>query len=232
VLERNDRTVEERLAATKMIVSVDDPTPTALGVLMLSQKPMHFLPGAYLQLLRFDGEDRGTSVIDARRFEGPVTEVLHGAGMWMQAHIRTSVEFGRTTREVRRSTYAFEALQEFLHNAVMHRAYDASTSPTQVCWFRDRVEIISPGGPFGNVTIDNFGQPGLIGYRNPNLAEAMRVMGLVQRYGAGIPLACRALRANHQAEPEFEVDALWMRCTVRVRPDWPGNVPGLPDTQG
>ena len=33
VLARNDRTVEERLAATKMIVSVADPTPTVLGVL-------------------------------------------------------------------------------------------------------------------------------------------------------------------------------------------------------
>jgi len=231
VLEHNDRTVEERLAATKMIVSVDDPTPTALGVLMLSQKPMNFLPGAYLQLLRFDGEDRGTSVIDARRFEGPVTEALYGAGVWIQAHIRTSVEFGRTTTEIRRSTYAFEALQEFLHNAVMHRAYEASTSPTQVSWFRDRVEIINSGGPFGDVTIDNFGQPGLIGYRNPSLAEAMRVMGLVQRYGAGIPLARQALRSNNQAEPEFQVDALWVRCTVRVRPDWPGNVPDLTDMQ-
>ncbi len=37
VLARNDRTVEERLAATKMIASVTDPTPTVLGVLMLAR---------------------------------------------------------------------------------------------------------------------------------------------------------------------------------------------------
>jgi len=80
VLERNDRTVEERLAATKMILSVDDPTPSALGVLMLCQKPMHFLPGAYLQLLRFDGEDRGAPVTDAQRCEGPITETLAAEG--------------------------------------------------------------------------------------------------------------------------------------------------------
>jgi len=227
VLERNDRTVEERLAATKMIVSVDDPTPTTLGVLMLGRKPMHFLPGAYLQLLRFDGEDRSAPVIDARRCEGPVTEALNLAGMWMQAHVRTSVEFGGTTTEIRRSTHAFTALQELVHNAAMHRAYEASNSPIQVCWFSDRIEIISPGGPFGDVTVDNFGRPGRIGYRNPNLADAMRVMGLVQRYGAGIPLARRALQANNQAEPEFEVDAQRVSCTVRTRPDWPGNVPGL-----
>ena len=46
VLARNDRTLEERLAATKMIVGAADPTPTVLGVLMLGPRPMEFLPGA------------------------------------------------------------------------------------------------------------------------------------------------------------------------------------------
>lgn len=65
-------------------------------------------------------------------------------------------------------------------------------------------------------------------YRNPNLADAMRVSGLVQRYGVGIPRARRELHANSQKEPGFDVDAHHVRCTVRVRPDWPGNVPATP----
>ena len=43
----------------------------------------------------------------------------------------------------------------------------------------DRIEITSPGGPYGALTVDNFGQPGLVDYRNPILAEAMRVVGLL-----------------------------------------------------
>ena len=54
VLARNDRTVEERLAATKMIAHADDPTPTVLGILTLGRKPTDFLPGAYVQFLRLD----------------------------------------------------------------------------------------------------------------------------------------------------------------------------------
>ncbi len=59
---------------------------------------------------------------------------------------------------------------------------EATHSPVQVAWFTDRIEILSPGGPYGDVSAATFGQPGLIDYRNPNLAEAMRVSGLVQRF--------------------------------------------------
>ena len=48
----------------------------------------------------------------------------------------------------------------------------------------DRIEVLSPGGAFGVVTVENFGQPGLTDYRNPNLAEAMKYLGYVQRFGA------------------------------------------------
>ena len=71
VLARNDRTLEERLAATKMIAGPADPTPTVLGVLMLSRRPMDFLPGAYVQFLRFAGPDRADTIVDSARFEGP-----------------------------------------------------------------------------------------------------------------------------------------------------------------
>ena len=67
----------------------------------------------------------------------------------------------------------------------------ASHSPVQVAWFTNRVEIASPGGPYGDVSATTFGQPDLINYRNPNLAEAMRISDLVQRYCVGIPIVRR-----------------------------------------
>ena len=67
------------------------------------------------------------------------------------------------------------------------------------------------------VNAGNFGQPGVVDYRNPILAEAMRVLGLVQRYGFGIPAARRLLRAAGHPEPEFRVDPNRVHCTVRAR---------------
>lgn len=224
ILARNDRTVEERLAATKMIAGVEEPAPTVLGVLMLAEKPMDFIPGAYVQFIRFAGTDRADPIIDNARFDGPMQDNIRDLDSTLRGQIRTSVEIGSETAEVRRATYPLEALSEFMRNAVMHRAYEATNTPVHLSWFDDRVEIVSPGGPFGDVAAESFGEPGVLGYRNPNLAEAMRVCGLVQRFGVGIPMARRALRENNQPPPEFEVDARRVRCTVGVRPDWPGNL--------
>ena len=52
---------------------------------------------------------------------------------------------------------------------------------------------------------ENFGQPDLADYRNPNLAEAMRILGYVQRFGVGISIARRLLQESGHPELEFEV---------------------------
>lgn len=47
--------------------------------------------------------------------------------------------------------------------------------------------------------------PGVTDYRNPNLAEALRALGYVQRFGAGISIARRLLgeRLHFEVQPGF-----------------------------
>ena len=213
-LAANDRSTAERLAAAKMIVSVEESVPTVAGVLVLGARPQDFLPGAYVQFLRIAGREWGGDVVDATRCDGPVGDVVRRVDDKLIAHNRTAVEFVSRPTETRRSTYPLGALQQLVRNAVIHRAYDGTNAPIQVYWFDDRIEINSPGGPYGALNADNVGQPGVIDYRNPTLAEAMRVLGLVQRYGFGIPAARRELRANGQPDPAFRVDPSRVHCTV------------------
>ena len=98
----------------------------------------------------------------------------------------------------------------------MHRTYEATNAPVRVHWFSDRLEILSPGGPFGIVATESFGQPGVTDYRNPNLAEAMKVLGYVQRFGVGIATARRLLSMAGQPEPDFEVESTYILTTVRL----------------
>ena len=215
-LAANDRTPEQRLAAAKMIVLAPEPVPTVAGILVLGKRPLDHLPGAYVQFLRIDGTEWGDDVIDEARCEGMLSDLMQRLDDKLIAHNRTVVDFTSGSLESRRSAYPLAALQQLTRNAVLHRTYEGTAAPVRVYWFDDRIEIASPGGPYGIVTEETFGQPDAVDYRNPTLAEAMRVLGLVQRYGFGIPAARRALRQNGQSAPAFHVQANSIRCTVQA----------------
>ena len=216
-LAANDRGVDERLAAMKMIAGLEDPRPTIAGILVLGRRPQDFLPGAYVQFLRVAGADLSDPVVDDRRCGGPIPHLIRRIDDKLLAHNRTAVEFTSGFSETRTPAYPMAALRQLVRNAVTHRTYEGTNAPVRVYWFDDRIEIGSPGGPYGALNSGNFGRPGVVDYRNPILAEAMRVLGLAQRYGAGIPIARRALRDNGQPEPEFQPESSWIHCTVRMR---------------
>ena len=218
VVEVNDRSIEQRLAAAKMVVSSEDTTPTIAGALVLGKRPLDFLPGAYVQFLRIAGNEWADPVADEALCDGPMDNVVRRLDDKLIAHNRTAVDLTSGPRETRQSTFPLPALQQLARNAVMHRTYEGTNAPVRLYWFDDRIEIISPGGPYGAVSAELFGQPGIVDYRNPILAEAMRVLGLVQRYGVGIPTARKALTANGHPEPEFRTEPNWVYCTVRAQP--------------
>jgi ATP-dependent DNA helicase RecG len=99
----------------------------------------------------------------------------------------------------------------------LHRTYEGTNAPVRITWFNDRIEIQNPGGPFGQVNRQNFGQPGITDYRNPHLAEAMKNLGYVQRFGVGIPLARRELEKNGNPPPEFNVQDTHLQVIIRRR---------------
>lgn len=215
VLAANDRTYEQRLAATKMIVAVDEPKPTVLGTLVLSSRTRDFLPGAYIQFLRIAGTSLGDPIADEQAIDGTIYDVLRRIDEKLTAHTRTSVNLTSGPVEQRKPSYPLPALQQLVRNSVLHRTYEATNTPVRLSWYDDRIEISSPGGPFGTVTAENFGQAGVTDYRNPNLAEALRVLGFVQHFGAGIPTARRALAENGNPPPEFDVQPTYVGVIVR-----------------
>ena len=215
LLEANDRSAEQRLAATKMIVSADQSTPTVLGLLVLGKTTRNFLPGAYVQFLRIEGTELDQPVVDEELIDGTVADVVRRLDAKLIAHNRTRVDFTSGHQEQRTPMYPLVALQQLTRNAVLHRTYEGTNAPVRVYWYDDRIEIMSPGGPYGEVTAENFGTPGLTDYRNPNLAEAMRVIGYVQKFGGGIVVARGALQKNGNPPPEFRVDPGYVLAVVR-----------------
>ncbi len=216
LLAANDRTFEQRLATAKMIVAVDETVPTTLGVLVLGTRTRDFLPGAYVQFLRVAGRELADPIVDEQVIDGPLADVLRRIDEKLTSHNRIAVDITSGPRELRTPGYPLAALQQFVRNAVMHRTYEATNAPVRVYWYDDRIEVTNPGGPFGAVSIENFGQPGIADYRNPNLAEALRVLGFVQRFGAGLAIARRELQSNGNPPAEFIVQPTHVGVIVKA----------------
>ncbi len=207
VLDSNGRSYEQRLAATKMILGEEEPTPTTLGLLVIGKSPSDWLPGAYTQFLRLAGDDLTAPVVDSESIHGTVADQIRRLEEKLAVHNLRSVRFHDVATEDRSETYPLDALRQLVRNACMHRSYEATNTPVRVYWFDDRIEIHNPGGPFGSVTPENFGQPGITDYRNPNLAESLRALGYVQRFGAGIAIARKALGSRLRFEVQPSVVA-------------------------
>jgi ATP-dependent DNA helicase RecG len=214
-LEANHRSYEQRLSACRMIESVDNPVPTVLGSLVIGARPRDLIPCAYIQFLRVDGTELDSPIVDEAAIDGRLGEVLNRIDDKVKANISTSVDIQSSSIERRRADYPLAALQQLIRNAVMHRSYEATNAPIRLTWFSDRIEIINPGGPYGIVNAANFGQPGITDYRNPHLAEGMKVLGFVQRFGVGIATARRLLAENGNPAPEFEPRETHVLVTIR-----------------
>lgn len=217
VLEENNRSYEERLASCKMIVSPSDTTPTVLGLLAVGKSPQDFLPGAFIQFLRIDGTELADPVIDEEDISGALVDMLRRAEEKLKAHNRTAVDIISTPTHQISLAYPPAALQQILYNAVLHRTYESTHAPVRVYWFNDRIEIHSPGGPFGNVTVENFARPGITDYRNPNLCDVLKTFGFVQAFGRGIATATREMERNGNPPLEFETTQSAVVCTLRAK---------------
>jgi ATP-dependent DNA helicase RecG len=213
VLAANGRTVSERLASLRL--TTVDGVPTNAGVLLIGIEPTDLLPGAYLQFLRIDGTDLSAPIINERRLNTALPSLLRELDELLKMNISTSVRIGEELRDQRRSDYPLAALQQLTRNAILHRTYEGTSAPVRLTWYSDRVEIYSPGGPYGVVTVENFGRPGVTDYRNPILAEAMGGLGYVQKFGAGLPITRRVLEENGNPPAEFTPDPAYVGVVVR-----------------
>jgi ATP-dependent DNA helicase RecG len=217
VLAENQRTVEQQLISMRFATPPPEQFPTTLGLLIIGKEPRQFIPGAYIQFVRFDGTELTDPIKDQRELSGSLIDVLRVLDEVLQINISVSSDITAQPIEIRQPDYPIVALQQLSRNAVMHRTYDETNAPIRLYWFNDRIEIQNPGGPFGLVSRQNFGT-GIADYRNPHLAEAMRNLGYVQRFGIGIPTAQKALAQNGNPPVEFLVEDSHVLAIVRKRP--------------
>jgi len=217
VLQSDQRTVEQQMVSVRFLYTDGNISPTVVGLLAVGKQPAAYIPGSYIQFLRIEGVSLTDPIADQKEIHGPLPDMIRNLDEILKANIRIPTDIRSSNTEVRHPDYPIDALQQLSRNAVMHRDYAMSNAPVRITWFADRIEIQNPGGPFGQVTRTNFGKPGITDYRNPNIAEVMRNLGFVQRFGVGIQIARKALLDNTNPEPVFDIQDNHILVTIRRR---------------
>lgn len=203
VLAGDNRSLEDQLASLRLYDKKAD-CPTNAAVLLFGKNTKYFFPGAYIQHVLFDGFDNAADILNQNEFSGNLVSMLPR----LEAFVETSVIQKRPSpvsilQEKILVNYPQWAIRELLMNAVMHRDYRSNT-PTKFYQYKDRLEIVNPGGLYGNARPENF--PDVNDYRNPVIAEALRVMGYVNKFNRGIARVQKELVENGNGKADFTVD--------------------------
>lgn len=212
IIEENERTLLQQLASIRF--SDTSGTATAVGLLTAGYDPGNYIPGAYIQFVRYQGVDLDAAVADDQEMRAHLIDNSIRLESVLLGNLRTKLVQVSQLREGHAPDYPIEALREVCMNAIMHRNYETSYAPVRIAWFDDRVEVSNPGGPFGQVRDDNFDR--VNDYRNPSLAAAMKSLGYVNRFGRGIGRIRTVLQHNGNPPAEFTIDDSSWTVTLRA----------------
>ena len=202
VLRTDRRTVEQQMQALGYFNTKYN-CPTYAGIIMFGVNPERFMPGCYVQYVRFDGLNRAGRVKNEYKFSGNLVKVLSQLDTFVDASITNRKPvFVSALREEMRVDYPHWATRELLMNAICHRDYQGN-GPVQFYQYDDRIEIMNPGGLYGKATPENF--PYVNDYRNGVVAEGMKVLGFVNRYSRGVQAVQDELKTNGNGEAEFQL---------------------------
>jgi ATP-dependent DNA helicase RecG len=124
------------------------------GILMCTSHPEAYLPGAYIEAVRYRGVEQDSNYqIDARRICGPLDLQIDGAMEFVRRNQRISAVKVPDRREI--PQFSERAVFEAVVNAVAHRDYSIYGSKIRLFMFDDRLELYSPGALPNTLTIES-----------------------------------------------------------------------------
>lgn len=226
--ERLQRPLKESLQRHLQLLGALDAggNPTVTGLLLFGHDPQSFLTQSGLVFVRFSGTTpRGREGLPGygRREEvrGALPRLLERAWQVVWEEMRVEAVVRGLQRE-ERSEYPRFALREALVNAVCHRDYRLRGRRIEVRMFDDRVEVHSPGGLPGHITLDNIVDEHFS--RNPRLVAGLFQWGYIEELGLGIDRMIEDMVQAGQPPPTFRATPYSFTVTlqnVRERPPAP-----------
>ncbi|MBD5560274.1 MAG: AAA family ATPase [Clostridia bacterium] len=191
----------------------EDGSCTLWGLLVLGIDPQAAYPQLRISASQIPGTEigeidaLGNRFLSTKAILGTLPEMLEDAVAYVQTNMRTGIGVDPSSgQRFEVPDYPIEAVREVILNALLHRDYSRYTEsmPIQLQLYADRLEVRSPGGLFGRMSIDDLGkaQPET---RNPALVVAMETLGKTENRYSGIPRVRRLMQDARLPKPVFQI---------------------------
>lgn len=196
---------QERLLRQIGALTADN-VPTVAGLLLFGFEPQFFLPQSGLTFVRFSGSElRGPGGLPGyiRRDEitGPLAQVIERTWAILLHEMRVEAVVKGLRRE-ERTEYPQIPVREALVNAVCHRDYRLGGRRIEIRMFDDRLEVHSPGGLPGYITIDNIVEEHFS--RNPRIVNGLYHWNYIEELGLGIDKMIEEMMKFGHPGPSFD----------------------------
>ena len=189
----------------------DGPTeyykPLNVGLLFFNDQPHMFFPYSQIEVVNIP-DPTGYGMVE-RVFQGPIDVQLRNALDYIRSNVIAEKVFkvSGQAEAIRIKNYSYEAIEEFLSNAIYHKSYQIH-EPITVRIESDKIEITSAPGPDRSITdedIKNF-QMRTRRYRNRRIGDFLKELHLVEERNTGIPTAIREIKKNGSPLPILLTD--------------------------
>ena len=210
--------IQRALADLRLAVPAPPPLDQRVlraAVVVFANDPRDFVRGAAVQLVRRAGTGPRTGPsIERDECAGPLAETIACCMDFIARH-SNGLEVVTGDRRETLPAYPPTVIREAVVNALAHRDYGLAGATVDIAVWDDRVEVRSPGGLPGHITLDNMRAEHYS--RNPRIMGVLKTLGYVEEYGEGVDRMFREMESRLMEPPLFEATADSVTVTLHNR---------------
>jgi predicted HTH transcriptional regulator len=189
--------------------------PTAAGILLFSNEPEKYIPGAIIKCARFKGTEMD-EFLDQKIIKGSLFSQIEETIAFFKKNVKRGAKIEGVYRK-EEYEYPETAIREAVINAICHRDYSRKGADIKFAIFDDRIEITSPGGLLPQISLSDLGT-GVSELRNKIIGRIFNETGLIEGWGTGIRRIRKQIEEKGLVPPEFRESNGFFKAIIYNEP--------------
>jgi ATP-dependent DNA helicase RecG len=188
------------------LLSENEHQPKNAALLFFAKDPQKAFPSARINFLVYKGDEINEDYKLRRYVDGTIIDQLFTTYNLFQQYIESKIIIHELKR-IELTQYPMLAIREALINALAHRDYSITDSEIVIRVFKNRIEILNPGGLLKGINLEELRKGGHFSKRrNPIICKLFDDMGFMEQSGQGIKNIINEMKRMGLKEPIITAD--------------------------